>query len=82
MKTVKARIQGNAVVVTIPKNFQVKPGTEFKFEKKKNGALTLIPIHQVPDTLEELFEGWNGSYEMPEDLEDWQNIKPVGEELW
>lgn len=35
MSIVKARIQGNATVVTIPKSFNVKPGTEFKFKKRE-----------------------------------------------
>lgn len=82
MKTVKARIQGNAVVVTIPKAFQVKPGTEFQFKQEKDGTLTLIPTRKVPGTLKELFKDWHGEYEMPKDLEDWQNVKPVGEEVW
>ena len=35
MSLVKARIQGNATVVTIPKSSNVKPGTEFRFKKGK-----------------------------------------------
>ena len=33
MDTVKARIQGNATVVTISKSLNVKPGTEYRFTK-------------------------------------------------
>ena len=69
MSLVKARIQGNATVVTIPKSFNVKPGTEFRFKKGKNGTLILSPSKKVPDTMEELFKNWD-------------NAKPVGEELW
>ena len=43
MDTVKARIQGNATVVTIPKSFDVKPGTEYRFSQGKGGVLTLTP---------------------------------------
>lgn len=43
MSLVKARIQGNATVVTIPKSFNVKPGTEFRFKKGENGTLILSP---------------------------------------
>ncbi|WP_367341642.1 hypothetical protein [Limosilactobacillus sp.] len=82
MNKVKARIQGNALVVTIPKALNVKPGTEFKFKKGKNGLLTLIPISKEPQTLEELFKDWHGDYQMPDDLKDWDNTKPTGEELW
>lgn len=82
MNTVKARIQGNATVVTIPKSFDVQPGTEYRFVKGKNGVLTLIPTANVPSTMKELFQNWHGSYHMPDDLQDWQNAKPKGEELW
>lgn len=82
MDTVKARIQGNATVVTIPKAFNVKPGTEFHFKKEKNGALLLTPAKKVPDSMKELFKDWHGKYQMPEDLEEWQKAKPKGEELW
>lgn len=82
MDTVKARIQGNATVVTIPKSFDVKPGTEYRFSQGKGGVLTLTPTKRVPSTIEELFKGWNGEYRMPDDLKDWQNAKPEGEELW
>lgn len=81
-KYVKARTQGNAVVVTIPKSFNVTPGTEFKLEMNKEGILTLNPTKVVPDTIEELFAGWHGKYETPADLLDWDNQKRVGKELW
>lgn len=82
MDTVKARIQGNATVVTIPKAFNVKPGTEYRFTKEKDGVLKLSPTKKVPATIEELFKDWHGKYQMPDDLKDWQNMKPEGEELW
>ena len=82
MDTVKARIQGNAVVVTIPKSFKVKPGTEFRFKKGKGGSLTLIPTKKVPNSLDDLFKGWHGKYQMPDDLKNWHNHKPTGDELW
>ncbi len=82
MDTVKARIQGNATVVTIPKSFNVKPGTEYRFAKGKGGTLILTPAKKVPSTIEELFKDWHGKYQMPDDLKDWQNAKPEGEELW
>lgn len=81
MTLVKARIQGNATVVTIPKSFNIKPGTEFNFKQGKNGSLILIPNQKVPSTMKELFKGWHGKYQMPKDLEDWDNIKPEGKEL-
>lgn len=82
MGTVKARIQGNAVVVTIPKSLGVKPGTEYRFSKEADGSLKLTPTKKVPETMDELFKGWNGSYQMQDDLKEWNESKPEGEELW
>lgn len=82
MDTVKARIQGNATVVTIPKSFNVKPGTEYRFAKGKGGTLILTPAKKVPSTIEELFKDWHGKYQMPADLKAWPNAKPEGEEIW
>lgn len=80
--TVKARIQGNAVVVTLPKAFKIEAGTVFNPEIDEHGVVTLIPTKPVPDTIEELFRNWKGEYKIPEDLKDWDNANPVGEELW
>lgn len=82
MGTVKARIQGNAVVVTIPKSMGVKPGTKYRFQKESDGTLKLTPTKKVPDSMEELFEDWHGKYETPDDLKDWDNNQTEGEELW
>lgn len=70
MNTVKARMQGNATVVTIPKSFNVQPGTKFRVAQSENSALRFIPV----TTIEELFEGWHGQYHIPKDLADWQNV--------
>ena len=82
MSLVKARIQGNATVVTIPKSFKVKTGTEFRFKKGINVSLILSPSKKVPDTMEELFKNWHGKYQTPDDLKDWVNAKRVAEERW
>ncbi len=82
MNKVKARIQGNAIVVTIPKAFNVKPGTEFQFKKGKDGALLLTPTKKVPASMKELFKDWHGTYQMPDDLSDWQKTAPKGNEVW
>jgi antitoxin component of MazEF toxin-antitoxin module len=82
MNIVKARIQGNATVVTIPKSFNVKPGTKFRFEQGKDGSLILKPTKKVPASMQELFKDWHGKYQVADDLKDWDQIKPEGEELW
>lgn len=81
-KYVKARKQGNSIVVTIPSNLAVAPGTQYKVEKKDNGELILKPSKKIATTLDDLFKDWHGSYRRASDLEDWDNAKPVGEELW
>lgn len=35
----------------------------------------------LPDSLEELLAGWDGEYPEAEDLEGWENMRPVGAEL-
>lgn len=82
MITVKTRVQGNATVITIPKALNIPLGAEYSFSKGKDDVLTLTPVKKTPTTLDELFEGWEGKYEVPEDLKDWENMQPVGEEGW
>jgi antitoxin component of MazEF toxin-antitoxin module len=42
-KYVKARKQGNSIVVAIPSDLAVTPGTRYQVEKKANGELILKP---------------------------------------
>lgn len=82
MDTTKTRIQGNAVVVTIPKSLGIRPGVEYRFSKGENGTLVLTPTKKVPETMEELFKDWHGQYKTPDDLQDWDDLSPEGEEMW
>lgn len=50
MSAIKARKQGNSIMVTIPSALGVKEGEEFYVIKKDNGAITLIP--KVEDYLQ------------------------------
>ncbi|MCU5746269.1 AbrB family transcriptional regulator [Staphylococcus sp. SQ8-PEA] len=43
MDTVKARKQGNAVMVTLAKKFNVPEGKEFFVTKEDDGTISLIP---------------------------------------
>ncbi|GEO74032.1 hypothetical protein FD30_GL001422 [Levilactobacillus namurensis DSM 19117] len=81
-KYVKARKQGNSIVVTIPSNLAVTPGTKYRVEKRENGDLILKPSKQIATSLDDLFRDWHGTYQRADDLNDWENTKPVGEELW
>jgi len=61
MSAIKARKQGNSIMITIPSSFGVKEGEEFFFIKKENGSITMIP------KIKDHFEGVaDGEYYMPE----------------
>ncbi|WP_304056642.1 type II toxin-antitoxin system PemI/MazE family antitoxin [Levilactobacillus namurensis] len=80
-KYVKARKQGNSIVVTIPSNLAVTPGTKYRVEKRENGDLIFKPSKQIATSLDDLFRDWHGTYQRADDLNDWKNTNPVGEEL-
>ncbi|MEX2804836.1 AbrB/MazE/SpoVT family DNA-binding domain-containing protein [Streptococcus sp. H31] len=48
MVTVKARKVGNSMIVTLPKEFDIKAGTEFFVYKGVDGALVLAPKIENP----------------------------------
>lgn len=62
MSTIKARKQGNSIMITIPSTLDVKEGEEFFVIKKDNGAITLIP--KVEDHFEDVEDD---EYYMPEE---------------
>lgn len=62
MSAIKARKQGNSIMITIPSALGVKAGEEFFVIKKDNGAITLIP------KVEDHFVGAeDGEYYLPEE---------------
>lgn len=73
MATIKARKQGNSIMITIPSTLGVEVGAEFFFIKKENGAITLIPKEE--DHFKHVAPG---AYHLPElDV----GYAPSGEEL-
>jgi len=44
--TVKARKQGNSLMVTIPASINTKEGTEFDVIQEENGVISLVPVHE------------------------------------
>lgn len=73
MKFVRARKQGEDIVIPIPAAISVKEGDEFLLRQLDNGAVLLVP--RVPDYFAEVTEG-----EYPEPLE-WEEIyRPQGRE--
>ena len=80
--TIKVRKQGNSLMISLPKILNVSEGDCFDVRKLDNGTIELVPISRVPDSMEELFEGWSGKYQPDSEMKDWDNIKPEGNELW
>lgn len=80
--TVKTRIQGNALVITLPKSLDIKVGAQFEPTKNEDGSIVLTPVasSKTPDSIEELFKEWNGNYSF-EEIEEWHK-EPKGDELW
>ncbi|MDA5386705.1 type II toxin-antitoxin system PemI/MazE family antitoxin [Loigolactobacillus backii] len=46
--TIKARKVGNLTVLTIPKEFNVKKGTEFEVKQRNDGSIIFKPKHRNP----------------------------------
>jgi len=61
MSTIKARKQGNSIMITIPSALGVEEGEEFFVIKKDNGSITLIPKEE-----DHFAEVSDGEYYMPD----------------
>ncbi|GEK90032.1 AbrB/MazE/SpoVT family DNA-binding domain-containing protein [Alkalibacterium putridalgicola] len=61
MSSIKARKQGNSIMITLPSALGIKEGEEFFIIKKDNGAIALIPKEE--DHFKDVSEG---EYDMPE----------------
>lgn len=73
MTTVKARKQGNSIMVTIPAALGIEEGQEFYMIKKDNGAISMIPKVENPFSVAE-----DGVFYTPEENIDYI---PAGGEL-
>jgi antitoxin component of MazEF toxin-antitoxin module len=82
MAVVKARIQGNATVITLPSELEIPVGERFTVSKDEQGNVIFKPYVTTPQTAEELFAGWNGVIEQSEEQAAWENMKPEGDEIW
>ena len=71
MVKVRAKYKGTEMFLPVPSEFNVINNTEFDLEKTSDGTLVFKPTGKGPKTAEELFEGWHGKYEIPEDLKGW-----------
>lgn len=62
MSAIKARKQGNSIMITIPSALGVKAGEEFFVIKKDNGSITLIPKEK-----DHFAKVEDGEYYLPEE---------------
>jgi len=75
MDKVKTRKQGNAVMVTLAKKFNVSEGQEFYITQEKDGTISLIP--KIEDYFADVKKG-----EFIDDEDELaQNFTPTGSEL-
>jgi len=79
--TIKVLKQGNSLMISLPKFLNVSEGDCFDIRKLDNGTIELVPISKIPESMEELFEGWNGKYQSNSEMKEWDNIQPKGNEL-
>lgn len=75
MDKVKTRKQGNAVMVTLAKKFNIPEGKEFYITQEKDGTISLIP------KIKDYFEGAGENEFVDEEDTLATNFKPLGSEL-
>lgn len=75
MDKVKTRKQGNAVMVTLAKKFNIPEGQEFYITKEEDGTISLIP------KVQDYFQGVGENEFVDEEDSLAANFKPVGSEL-
>lgn len=75
MDKVKTRKQGNAVMVTLAKKFNIPEGKEFYITQEEDGTISLIP------KIKDYFEGVGENEFVDEEDTLATNFKPLGSEL-
>ncbi|MCH4123350.1 MAG: hypothetical protein LKH74_01125 [Levilactobacillus sp.] len=80
--TVKARKQGNSLMITLPKYLNIEEGTTFDVRKSTDGTIELIPFKEIPSSMDELFKDWHGKYKTDSEMKDWDVARPEGKEIW
>lgn len=75
METVKARKQGNAIMVTLASKLAVKEGQEFYYFKDEEGIISLIP------KAEDFFQNTKKGEFVDDEDELSLNFVPNGSEL-
>ena len=85
MDTVKARKQGNSIVLTVPKLFDVTRGTEYTVSQQPDGSILYTPKNGYDIWADAKLDNFDYEKELQEEYRDLeynpQEVKPVGREL-
>ena len=76
---------GSALGIKLTKpvleTFTIDEKTLLELDVKKDRIIITRAKIQPKTTLEELFEGFNGEYDMTDELKEWEQMRPVGREI-
>jgi len=61
--------------------FAIDEKTLLELDVKQDRIVITRARVQPRTTLEELFENFNGQYEMTDELREWERMKPAGSEI-
>ena len=61
--------------------FAIDSKTPLELDVKKDRIIITRAKIQQKTSLEELFEGFSGQYEMTDEIREWEQLKPVGSEI-
>lgn len=84
METVKARVQGNSVVLTVPKAFNVNTGTEYTVVRQSDGSILYQPKYGYDIWADSSLDNFDYAAELQREYLDLgynpREVKPVGRE--
>jgi antitoxin component of MazEF toxin-antitoxin module len=82
--TLQLAAWGGSTALRIPKSFlqqlNMDEKSTVKLKITENNELIIAPVYRHK-TLEELFEGFDGVYELTDEDREWLNMEPVGREI-
>ena len=85
IETVKARLQGNSTILTIPRAFDVKKGTVFEVTYQSDGSILYQPQKNYDIWADKELDGFDYEKELQEEYRDLgynpREVKPVGKGL-
>ena len=84
MKT-KANRWGSALGIRLTKpvleTFSIDEETLLEIEIRQDQLIITRAKIQPKIILEELFDGFNGKYELSDEIKEWEQMKPAGREI-